>query len=77
MRILQTWPLLITTYFDPYLASLNSSQLKKSLDVFIELKSSLFFRSGIRQILKRWQKYVEIEGDYFEVIWINFFINKP
>jgi histone-lysine N-methyltransferase SETMAR len=41
-------------------------QIEKSLDEFIALTPTSFFRSGIRQLPERWQKCVQSEGDYFE-----------
>jgi len=56
-RILQTWPLLIIIYFDPYNLSefqfKSVEQMQESLDEFTELKPPSFFRSGIRQLPER------------------------
>jgi len=69
-RILQTWLLLIVIFrsLQHHLSESqfkSVEQVKKSLDEFIESKP-LFFRSGIRQLLEKWQKCIETERGYFE-----------
>ena len=45
--------------------SFNSdAQLRAWLDGFFELKSNDFYRKGIKNLVERWEKVVDTNGEY-------------
>jgi [histone H3]-lysine36 N-dimethyltransferase SETMAR len=45
---------------------LNDGDLKCALATFFTSQSKEFWQFGIDSLMERWQKVVEIEGDYFD-----------
>ena len=51
---------LVDTHFQ------TPEEVENSITEFIESKSSSFFWAEICQLLERWQKCIESDGDYFQ-----------
>lgn len=43
----------------------SSEEVKKEVDLFLDSRSPEFFKEGIEKLPKRWQKIVELNGDYY------------
>jgi transposase len=44
----------------------DEDQVKKAFDEFIASRSDTFYKDGFDDLVNRWQKCVDAEGDYFD-----------
>ena len=44
----------------------NNQDLQNQLDAYFEAKPKSFYRDGIRQLVTKWQKVIDSQGNYFD-----------
>ena len=44
----------------------ENQDLQNQLDAYFEAKPQSFYRDGIRQLVTKWQKVIDSQGNYFD-----------